>query len=117
MRPLACTVHLCAVDDEKGPQLWKIDPSGHCMGWKAVATGPKDQEAANMLEKIIKKVGEKASKAEVIQKTIDCLQLVLAQDLKQGDLEVGVVSGVDGEFQVLTEAEVEQHLTAIHEQD
>ena len=52
---MACTVLLCAIDDEKGPQLYKCDPSGHYFGYKAAALGSKEAEAASHLEKIVKK--------------------------------------------------------------
>ena len=48
------TLVSCCV--EKGPQVYKIDPSGQCIGYKAVAAGQKDQEAATQLEKQFKKV-------------------------------------------------------------
>lgn len=119
-RPLACTVHLAAVDDETGAQLWKCDPSGHFFGWKASAIGPKDQEANNALEKIWKKTNGESELNETVQKTIDCLQVVLAQDVKPVDIEVGVAYVTpegDSDFKILTDAEVDDHLTAIHEQD
>lgn len=55
VRPMACTVLLTAIDDEKGPQLFKCDPSGHYFGYKAAAIGSKEAEASNHLEKILKK--------------------------------------------------------------
>jgi len=119
-RPYACTIHLAAIDDEKGAQLWKVDPSGHFFGWKASAIGPKDQEASNALEKVLKKTNGVSDENETIRKCIDCLQVVLAQDLKAADVEVGVAcTDADGQadFKLLSDAEVDDHLTAIHEQD
>lgn len=116
VRPLGCSVILSAIDDEKGAQLWKVDPSGHFFGFKALATGPKDQEANNALEKVIKKTDGAGESLPTIRKAIDILQVVLSQDLKPQDIEVGVVKG-DGDFKLLTDAEVDDHLTAIHEED
>lgn len=48
---------LIAYDDERGPLLYKTDPAGTFMGYKAAAAGPKSQEAHNYLEKQYKKTG------------------------------------------------------------
>ena len=44
-------VTLVACDEEHGPQVYKIDPSGQNVGYKAVSTGTKEQEATTFLEK------------------------------------------------------------------
>ena len=51
MRPYAVETLLCSIDEERGPQLFKVDPSGHYLGYKAAASGVKEQEALNFLEK------------------------------------------------------------------
>ena len=33
-RSFACIMMLAAVDEEKGPQLYKVDPAGHVLGYK-----------------------------------------------------------------------------------
>ena len=43
------------IDDEVGPQLFKVDPAGYYVGYKAVSAGGKQQEALNHLEKKFKK--------------------------------------------------------------
>lgn len=116
VRPMACTVLLTAIDDEKGPQLFKCDPSGHYFGYKAAAIGSKEAEASNHLEKILKKTSGQSNEKDTIQEAIDCLQLVLSQDLKATDLEVAVVSG-KGDFGVLRDDQVEEHLNQIAEKD
>lgn len=42
MRPFGVETILCSIDDEKGPMLYKIDPSGHFSGYKAVSSGVKE---------------------------------------------------------------------------
>ena len=49
---------LIAYDDERGPLLYKTDPAGTYMGFKATAAGPKSQEVHNYLEKQYKKTGK-----------------------------------------------------------
>jgi 20S proteasome subunit alpha 1 len=46
---------LIGIDEEKGPQVFKLDPAGHFVGFKAAAAGAKQQEAFNHLEKKMKK--------------------------------------------------------------
>lgn len=115
-RAMAVTMQLCAIDDEKGAQLYKIDPSGHYFGFKAWATGHKEQEANNMLEKVVKKSDGAGEHKDTIQRAIEALSNTIGQDLKAADIEVGIITeGQD--FRMLKDSEVEDHLTAIHEQD
>jgi len=46
MRPLAATVILVGVDDEKGPVIYKVDPAGHFLPFFATAAGTKEQEVS-----------------------------------------------------------------------
>lgn len=116
MRLFGVVMMFVAIDDEAGPQLYKVDPSGWFMGYKAAAAGAKEQEGSNALEKIIKKELDLTEK-ETIQQSIMCLQDVLQMDLKSKDLEVGIVTVARPEFTVLTNEQVDDHLTAIAERD
>ncbi|CAD7932580.1 unnamed protein product [Amoebophrya sp. A120] len=77
----------------------------------------------NALEKVVKNAESSTNphettltKEQTIRKCMDVLCQVLAQDLKAQDLEVGVVSENEP-FRLLSAAEIDDHLTAIHEQD
>lgn len=66
-------------DPEFGPQCFKLDPAGYFVGFHATASGQKQQEAMNHLEKKWKKLdsgrgaddaaraGKTLSRAEVIE--------------------------------------------------
>lgn len=126
MRPLGVATTLVSVDDEFGPQLYKCDPAGYYVGYKATASGPKQQEALNHLEKKLKnKEHAPGSWDEVVELGISTLSTVLSVDFKKGELEIGIVGGpradgqegTDNEFRTLTEDEIEERLQAIAERD
>lgn len=113
MRALACVAILAAVDDEKGPQLFKVDPAGHYFPYKAAASGAKEQEAVNWFEKKAADFAGMDADATV-RCAIQCLQSVT--DFRGNELEVGFVTG-SGKFGVLSDQAVEDHLVAINEMD
>lgn len=117
MRPLAVIPFLIGIDEEKGPQLYKVDLAGYFVGYKATSAGAKEQEAENFLEKKLK--GDPSfTYDEAVQTAISALQNVLNEDFKASEIEVGVVSEASGrKFKVLNNSEVEEHLTAISERD
>eukprot|EP00039_Didymoeca_costata_P018377 m.333203 g.333203 ORF g.333203 m.333203 type:complete len:247 (-) comp17096_c0_seq1:167-907(-) len=116
MRPLGCTMMLIGHDIERGPQLFKSDPAGYYVGYKATSAGVKMVEANNILEKKIKK-NPQWTKDEAIEIAISTLSTVVSMDFKPSEIEVAVVSGDDPKFRLLTETEIEGHLTAIAERD
>lgn len=107
---------LMSIDDEKGPQIFKIDPSGKCEGYKGCAAGAKEQEATTLLEKAFKKktvAKGTFSDAEATETVIDALQNVIGSDFKPGDLEVTIATVEAPTFRMLTPAEVEKCLNVI----
>jgi 20S proteasome subunit alpha 1 len=116
MRPYGVTMVFFAIDEEKGPQLYKVDPAGKYYGCRACAAGTKEEEATAMLEKIHKKK-ENGTEAETISNTIMCLQTVLGVDFKAKDVDVAVVSTADRRVRRLTEMEIDEYLNAIAEKD
>jgi 20S proteasome subunit alpha 1 len=126
MRPLGVATTLVSVDDENGPQLFKCDPAGYYVGYKGTASGPKQQEALNHLEKKLKnKDCAPGSWEDVVELGIGTLSTVLSVDFKKGELEIGIVGGpkadgsegTDREFRLLTEDEIEDRLQAIADRD
>jgi len=114
-RALCCVTILVSVDDEKGPQVFKIDPAGHFLGYKATAAGAKEQEATNYLEKQYKK-DTAMDDDTTIQTAITCLQSILSADFRATEIEIGIVAG-KGRFTTLSEEDIEKHLLAISERD
>ncbi|RQM05574.1 hypothetical protein DH86_00001617 [Scytalidium sp. 3C] len=126
MRPYGVATTLISLDSEHGPQVFKCDPAGYYTGYKATASGPKQQEAFNHLEKKLKnKDYAEGSWEDVVELGITTLSTVLSVDFKKGELEIGIVGGprADGEegtdpgFRALTEDEIDERLQAIAEKD
>ena len=51
MRAYAVELIFFSYDEEKGTQLFKIDPAGHYAGFFATTSGLKDIQAEQYLEK------------------------------------------------------------------
>jgi len=116
MRPLGVSMILIGVDDEFGPLVYKCDPAGYFVGYKATAAGPKSQEVVNYLEKKFKKETQ-LTQEETIQMAITTLQHVLSIDFKANEVEVGLVTKENPKFRSLSEHEIEGFLTRIAEKD
>jgi len=116
MRPLGVSMILVGLDDERGPQLYKCDPAGYFVGYKATAAGAKQQEALNHLEKKLKKEPQ-LNEEETVELAITTLSSILAADFKSSEIEVGLVSKVSPKFRTLSESEIEEHLQRIAEKD
>jgi len=114
MRPLGTAMMLIAFEEGK-PLLFKTDPAGYYCGYKGCAVGVKAVEVSNYLEKKLKKKAD-YDKTQTIQMAITALSSVLGIDFKPHEIQVGVVDETEN-FQILTEQQIEQHLTTIAEKD
>jgi len=116
MRPLGVDLVFIGIDDELGPQLYKVDLAGAFMGYKACCSGVKDQEATSFLEKKFKS-NPKLPYDEAVKLAISSLQSVLSVDFKPSEIEVGVVSKNKPQFSTLAVDEIDRYLTQIAERD
>jgi 20S proteasome subunit alpha 1 len=116
MRPLCAVTILFTYDDEKGPQLFKIDPAGHFVGYKATATGEKEQSALNHLEREFKKKLELTTD-ETIKVAIKTLQTTLSAEFRSSDIEIALVHDEDTNVHILSQDEIERELSKVGESD
>lgn len=113
-RPFCVSFTLVGCDEEQGPSVYKVDPAGGVVGFKATATGSKEQEANTQLEKHLRKTEEANwSSKETVQLAIQTLQTVISSDFKANEIEIGMSTVENPSFKKLTEAEIDAHLTEL----
>jgi 20S proteasome subunit alpha 1 len=149
MRPLGVTLLFLGWDEHEGgydgPRLFKVDPAGYCIGYRACAAGAKDVEAQNWLEKRLRERQEEMgdeqgerlalsvtsagggygaplrdiplSEEETLELAIGALQSVTSSELKPADLEIALVTSNKKAFHVLNDHQVEEILTRLSERD
>jgi 20S proteasome subunit alpha 1 len=116
MRPLGCSMMAISWEKEKGPCVFRSDPAGYYSAHNGWVVGHKQTEGVSWLEKQFKKKSA-LPRDEVIRLAINCLSTVLSSDFKASDLEVAVVGEHDPKFKLLSNEEIDAHLTAIAEKD
>jgi 20S proteasome subunit alpha 1 len=116
MRPMGVNMMLSGIDEEEGPQLYKVDPAGYYIGYYATSAGQKETEATNFLEKKLKGKPELSYK-DTVQLAITTLQTVASAEFKSDEIEVTVVRSEDRRFRKLSNEEVDTFLTQIAERD
>lgn len=118
MRALGVVSIYAGIDDAGGaPQIFRVDPAGHFVGYKACSAGVKEQEAHNILEKKIKADSAVPTHEEALEIAITALQEVIGFDLKPTDIEVAVICADNLTFRTLSEKEIDTTLTAITNRD
>ncbi|RSH93864.1 Proteasome subunit YC7alpha/Y8 (protease yscE subunit 7) [Saitozyma podzolica] len=130
---VAAAMILIGPDDERGPQVFKLDPAGYFVGFKATAAGQKQTEATNFLEKRWKTMEADKTvldRAGTIELAIECLSSVCATDFKANEIEIGISStspdepapggktmGGQGLFRQMSEEERGEWLVRVGEKD
>ena len=118
MRPLCCVTLLFGIDDEKGPQLFKIDPAGYFVGYKATAAGETEQGATNQLEREFKKLPINYKTKDVaVKAAVKTLQNRLSMEFRGNDIEIAIATVDDPTVKILTQKEIEAELAKIGEID
>ena len=119
MRAYAVELMLFSVDKLLGPQLFKVDPAGHYLGYFGVTSGVKEQEAANFLEKTFKEKSgfSNLTTDQTIRLAINALQNTIGQDFKGTDIEVGAIDSETFTYRKLTSEEIESHLKVLQKFD
>lgn len=111
VRPFGVSL-LMAGQDENGPQLYQIDPSGSYFAWKASAIGKNMTNAKTFLEK---RYADDIELEDAIHTALLTLKEGFEGQISSENIEVGIVGGSgDGNmFRVLTPAEVKDYLDEV----
>jgi 20S proteasome subunit alpha 1 len=102
-------------DDEKGPMLYKCDPSGYYTGYRATTAGNKHQDGINYLEKKLKK-NPALNFDDSVELAVLTLSNTLSLDFKPADIEIGYVTA-GSHFVKMSIDDIEAHLSRIAEKD
>ena len=85
-------VSLVGCDEEFGPQVYRIDPSGSAIGYKALATGQKEQEATTQLERAFRRNEGQWDAKQAVETAIKTLSTVVSSDFRANEIEVAVAT-------------------------
>jgi 20S proteasome subunit alpha 1 len=110
IRPFCVSVTLVGCDEEFGPQCFRIDPSGQQVGFRAVSSGTKEQEAMSQLEKQFKKNNGDWDNRQTVETALTVLQAVTSSDFKADEVEIGYCNVENPRFRKLAENEIENVL-------
>ncbi|KAL7008700.1 Proteasome subunit YC7alpha/Y8 (protease yscE subunit 7) [Cystobasidiomycetes sp. EMM_F5] len=112
---------IIGIDEERGPQIFKLDPAGYYVGFRATATGQKQQESMNHLERLFKKDEGtlKLKKDEVVEAAITALSTVCATDYKATEIEIGLCCSAEegAPYRKLSTDEIDGYLQRLGEKD
>ena len=90
--------------------MFRVDPSGSFVGYKAIATGSKEQEAMSHLEKQYKKNEGQWTQKETVETAIKTLSQIVSSDFKASEIEIGIATVDKPHFRKLKEGEIEDFL-------
>ncbi|VVA27427.1 Hypothetical predicted protein [Prunus dulcis] len=108
VRPFGVSLLVAGFDD-KGPQLYQVDPSGSYFSWKASAMGKNVSNAKTFLEK---RYTEDMELDDAVHTAILTLKEGFEGQISGKNIEIGII-GTDKKFRVLTPAEIEDYLAEV----
>ncbi|KVH95782.1 Proteasome A-type subunit [Cynara cardunculus var. scolymus] len=108
VRPFGVSLLVAGFDD-KGPQLYQVDPSGSYFSWKASAMGKNVSNAKTFLEK---RYTDDMELDDAVHTAILTLKEGFEGQISGKNIEIGII-GADKTFRVLTPAEVEDYLQEV----
>lgn len=107
VRPFGVSLLVAGVDADKTPRLYQVDPSGAYFAWKATAIGKNYVNAKNFLEK---RYQDDMELEDAIHTALLTLREGFEGEMTNENIEVGVVSNVDGKFRILTPEQIQDYL-------
>jgi len=108
VRPFGVSL-LVAGYDEKGPQLYQVDPSGAYWAWKASAIGKNYLNANTFLEK---RYNEEMEIEEAVHTAILTLKEGFEGAIDENNIEIGIIKN-DKNFVKISPAVIKDYLTEL----
>jgi len=108
VRPFGVSL-LVAGYDEKGPQLYQVDPSGAYWAWKASAIGKNYLNANTFLEK---RYNEEMEIEEAVHTAILTLKEGFEGAIDENNIEIGIIKN-DKKFVKISPAVIKDYLTEL----
>jgi len=108
VRPFGVSL-LVAGYDEKGPQLYQVDPSGAYWAWKASAIGKNYLNANTFLEK---RFNEEMEIEEAVHTAILTLKEGFEGAIDETNIEIGIIKN-DKKFVKISPAVIKDYLTEL----
>lgn len=123
VRPLGVSATIGGVEDDGTVALYRCDPAGYYVGYRAVATGAKSAEVMAAFERELAHLHDGDEEEEddgtagdinaTVEFAVRTLQSALRVQFKAEELEVGYVGRSDRCFRSLSTAEVQSLLEAL----
>ena len=115
IRPTAVSALLFGFEpSEDDFALFRVEPSGVSVGYRAVACGVKEVEAMSALEK---KITEMDGENQVGEFVVSTLQTVVGVDFEAKEVQVAVITRENTKFRLMDEGQVDEILKAVAEKD
>jgi len=108
VRPFGVSLLMAGYDD-RGPNLYQVDPSGSYFAWKASAIGKNMVNAKTFLEK---RYSEDMELEDAIHTAILTLKEGFDGQISAENIEIGIV-GADRKFRILTASEIADYLEEV----
>merc|ERR1711934_241518 len=108
VRPFGVSLRVAGYD-EKGPQLYQVDPSGAYWAWKASAIGKNYLNANTFLEK---RYNEEMEIEEAVHTAILTLKEGFEGAIDENNIEIGIIKS-DKKFVKISPAVIKDYLTEL----
>jgi len=109
VRPFGVSLLVAGIDDDKGPQLYQVDPSGSFFAWKAAAVGSGMLAAEDFLKK---RYTEDIPLDDAIHRAIRIIKESFQGEMTEENIEIGIISP-GNRFTVLTPEKIKDYLDEV----
>jgi 20S proteasome subunit alpha 2 len=107
VRPFGISLLVAGLNADGSPALYQVDPSGTYIPWKATAMGKNYVSAKSFLEK---RYHDDMELEDAIHTALLTLREGFEGEMNASNIEVGIVSKKDGQFTVLSPAQIQDYL-------